>query len=118
MRFVFIPIIAIAFVFLVGFLVMYLWNYTLPVIFGIPPITLWQSMALFFLCKILFGFGGGGPGRGGPPWRGRKAMRRKFERMSEEDKARVRAYMQSRSRCWGDAVEVPERKADDDETIK
>lgn len=115
MRFVLIPIMAIAFVFLVGFLVMQLWNYTLPVLFGISTITLWQAIALFFLCKILFGFGGGGPGKGGPPWR-RKAMRRKFDRMGEEDKARMRAYMRSRSHCWDDGADVPEEKSGDGET--
>ena len=47
MRFVLIPIIAVAFVFLVAFLVMHLWNYTLPVLFGVGIINLWQAMALF-----------------------------------------------------------------------
>lgn len=115
LRFVLIPILAVAFIFLVGFLVMHLWNYTLPVLFGISAINLWQAIALFFLCKILFGFGGGGPKRGGPPWR-RKGMRRKFDQMNEEDKARVRAYMRSRSHCWGDGDDVPEEKDDDGKT--
>ncbi|MFB2119667.1 DUF948 domain-containing protein [Parapedobacter sp. 2B3] len=120
MRFVLIPIIAVAFVFLVGFLIMHLWNYTLPVLFGISAINLWQAIALFFLCKILFGFGGGGPRRGGPRWR-KKAMGRKFDQMNEEDKARVRAYMRSRSHCWEDIgdmpeKEVPEKEAGDGET--
>lgn len=118
MRFVLIPIIAAAFLFAVSFLVMHLWNYTLPVIFGVGTITLWQAMALFFLCKILFGFGGGG-GKGGGPWGRRKAMRQKFDRMSDDEKERVRAYMRSRSHCWGDVDEAPEKKADDvDETLK
>src|SRR5690606_5219752 len=117
LRFVLIPMIAVAFVFLVGFLVMHLWNYTLPVLFGISAIHLWQAIALFFLCKILFGFGGGRPGRGGPPWR-RKAMRRKFARMGEEEKTRLRAYMRSRSRCWEDTAGRPAKKADDGETQK
>jgi len=114
MRFVLIPIIAVAFIFLVAFLVMHLWNYTLPVLFGVGIINLWQAMALFLLCKILFGFGGGGPKRGGPPWR-RKAMGRKFEQMSAEDRARVGAYMRSRSHCWGDVADVPEKKTDGDD---
>lgn len=115
LRFVLIPILAVAFIFLVGFLVMHLWNYTLPVLFGISAINLWQAIALFFLCKILFGFGGGGPKRGGPPWR-RKGMKRKFDQMNEEDRARVRAYMRSRSHCWGDVDDVPEEKDDDGKT--
>ncbi len=105
LRFVFFPIIGIAFLFLVGFLVMQLWNYTLPSLFGIQTINLWQSIALFFLCKLLFGFGGGGPKRGGPGWR-RKIMRgRQFERMSEAEKERVREYMRRRSCGWDDYQE-------------
>lgn len=105
MRFIFFPFIAVAILFLVGFLVMQLWNYTLPALFGISTINLWQAMALFFLCKILFGFGGAGPRRGGPPWRG-KAGWRKFERMSEADKERLGAYMRYRSCHWDDQAET------------
>jgi len=36
--------------------------------------------------------------------------------MNEEDKARVRAYMRSRSHCWGDVDDVPEEKDDDGKT--
>jgi len=114
MRFVLIPIIAVAFIFLVGFLVMHLWNYTLPALFGVGAINIWQAIALFLLCKILFGFGGGGPKRGGAPWR-RKAMARKFGQMSEEDRERMRAYMRSRSHCWEDMVDIPEKKVDGDD---
>lgn len=119
LRFIFIPIIAVAFLFLIGFLLMHLWNYTLPGLLGVGTITLWQAMALFFLCKILFGFGGGGPKRGGSPCRKGNGMRRKFDRMSDEEKARVRAYMRSKFYCWEGVAGTPEKKADDDnETLK
>src|SRR3546814_1780309 len=109
MRFVLFPIIAVAFVFLVGFLVMTLWNHTLPALFGISTLTFWQAVMLFLLCKILFGFGGG-PRNVGPPWR-RKAMQRKYAQMGEDDRARVRAYMRSRSHCWGDDIaDAPEEQ--------
>jgi len=98
-RFVFIPILAIGFLFLVSFVVMHLWNYTLPALFGVSAINLWQSMALFFLCKLLFGFGGGGPKRGGPRWRN-AAMRQKFDRMDESDKERFKAYMRGKWCQW------------------
>jgi hypothetical protein len=118
LRFVFIPIVAVAFLFLIGFLLMHLWNYTLPALLGVGTITLWQAMALFFLCKILFGFGGG-PKGGGGSWRRRKAMRRKFDGMSDDEKARVRAYMRSRSRCWGDVADAPEKMDDNkNDTLK
>ncbi len=103
-RFVFIPIIAVGFLFLISFVVMHLWNYTLPALFGVSTINLWQSMALFALCKLLFGFGGGGPKRGGPrhggPRWNKAAMRRKLDRMDETDKERFKAYMRRKWCNW------------------
>jgi len=109
LRFVFIPVVAVALIFLVGFVIMNLWNYVLPALFGIKPITLWQAMALFFLCKILFGFGGG-PKGGGSPWRER-ARWRKFQQMSEADKARFRAHMRHRSCWWDESDKRPDNRA-------
>ena len=31
-----------------------LWNWIMP-IFGLPQLTIWQSLGLLFLCNILFG---------------------------------------------------------------
>lgn len=46
-----------------GGIVMYLWNWLLPPLFGWPQITLLQGFGLLALCRILFGgFGGGGGG--------------------------------------------------------
>lgn len=42
--------------FLLGFLIMFLWNYLFPVIFGLPAITYWQGVALGLLARLLFGF--------------------------------------------------------------
>lgn len=117
MRFVFFPIIGLAFVFLVSYLVMFLWNHTLPDVLGTQAITFWQAMALFFLCKILFGFGSGGPGGGGPPWK-RRAMRRKFENLSEADKEKIQRYMRNKRCYWGKAdLEPDEINNTDNPTI-
>lgn len=44
-----------------GEVVMNLWNWLLPPIFGWPAITFWQGLGLLALCRILFGgFGGRG----------------------------------------------------------
>lgn len=75
-RFLAIPVIAAAFVLVISFLVMQLWNYTLPSLTGISEITLWQAMALFFLCKILFGFSG--PHKGGKHFR-RDVLRERID---------------------------------------
>lgn len=51
---------AIAFVVLFGFVIMWLWNWLMPEIFGLITITYWQAVGLLILFKILFGgFGGG-----------------------------------------------------------
>jgi len=54
-------ILAVLFGLLVGFLVMYLWNWLMPMLFGLKTITFWQAFGLVVLAKILFGsFGGHG----------------------------------------------------------
>jgi hypothetical protein len=40
--------------FLLGFIVMHLWNWLMPVIFGLPKITYWQGWGLVLLAHILF----------------------------------------------------------------
>ena len=49
-------IVFVVFISLVmGYVVMFLWNMTLPVLFEVPEITFIQSLALLILTKILFG---------------------------------------------------------------
>lgn len=62
----------VAFVILCGFLIMWLWNWLMPGLFGLATITYWQAVGIFILAKFLFGFGGGG-GKGHSPKNGRKA---------------------------------------------
>ncbi|MGB5237283.1 MAG: hypothetical protein WBM43_08665 [Flavobacteriaceae bacterium] len=46
---------------LFGYIVMLLWNWLLPAIFGLGTITFWQAVGIIILAKLLFGgFGGGG----------------------------------------------------------
>jgi len=49
----FIGMIAIAIV-LLGYPLMLLWNWLMPVIFGLPEITFWQAIGLNVLSTILF----------------------------------------------------------------
>jgi sterol desaturase/sphingolipid hydroxylase (fatty acid hydroxylase superfamily) len=44
-----------------GFLVMALWNWLMPLIFGLTEITYWQSFGIVILVKLIFG----ALGRGG-----------------------------------------------------
>ncbi|HML68887.1 MAG TPA: hypothetical protein PKA81_10880 [Clostridia bacterium] len=45
---------------LFGNLIMWLWNWLMPKLFGLPVIGFWEGLGLFLLAKILFGFGGSG----------------------------------------------------------
>lgn len=44
--------------FLLGWVIMLLWNWLMPAIFGLGTITYWQGFGIFFLAKLIFGFGG------------------------------------------------------------
>ena len=38
-----------------GVAVMLLWNWLMPLIFGLPSISFWEAVGLTFLCNLLFG---------------------------------------------------------------
>ncbi|GAA3972524.1 hypothetical protein [Mucilaginibacter dorajii] len=103
-RFIFIPFAVAAFLSLISFVVMQLWNNLLPAILHVSAITFWQAMGIFILCKILFGFGKGGgkPGwaQQGAPWM-RKRMEERFRNMSPEEKEHFKAKMKDRMCDWG-----------------
>ncbi|GAC1303395.1 MAG: hypothetical protein NVSMB24_09330 [Mucilaginibacter sp.] len=97
-RFILIPFAIVAFLTLVGFGVMLLWNELLPPILHVGAITFWQALGIFILCKILFGFGKGGP-KGGTPWM-RHKMAERFKNMTPEEQAKFREKMGQK--CgWG-----------------
>ena len=93
-RFIFIPVGVAAFLSLISFIVMTLWNDLLPGILHVGAITFWQAMGIFVLCKILFGFGKGGH-RGGAPW-WRHKMAERFKNMSPEEREKFKEKMQQR----------------------
>lgn len=45
------------------FAIMLLWNWLMPLLFGLTVVTFWQALGILVLSKILFGGGGHGPGR-------------------------------------------------------
>jgi len=57
--------LAFLFAFLFGWGVMYLWNWLMPEIFGLPRIGYWQAWGLVLLSHILLKGGWGGSGGGG-----------------------------------------------------
>ncbi len=77
------------FVTLGGYLVMHLWNWLLPSLFGWRQITFWQGLGLLALCRILFGgFRLHGPGRSN--LRQRMRMKESCGRMTPEERERFR----------------------------
>ena len=40
---------------LFGFVLMWLWNWLMPEIFGLPKLTYWKAVGLFILSKLLIG---------------------------------------------------------------
>jgi hypothetical protein len=99
---------AIAGILLFGFiggeLVMHLWNWLLPPLFGWRQITFWQAFGLLALCRILFGHHGWrGPGRSNF----RHRMRERCGRMTPEERERFRQAMRER---WGFRPSTSESK--------
>ena len=76
------------FIFLGGKVVQLLWNWLMPLLFGLREVTFWQAVGILALSRILFGgFGRGGGGR----------PRRWDRNMSPEERERFRQRM--RDRC-------------------
>jgi Ca2+/H+ antiporter, TMEM165/GDT1 family len=83
-------VFAALFITVAGFVVMNLWNWLLPGIFGLHLITFRQAIGILILCKILFG--GFRGGRGGHfYWR--RGMMERWEHMSLEERESFRAAM-------------------------
>ena len=77
-----------------GEVVLLLWNWLLPSLFGWKEIGFWQALGILALCRILFG-GLGGHGFHGSNLRRRMAER--WEHMTPEERERFRHGM--RGRC-------------------
>jgi len=65
--------------------VMLLWNWLIPALFGLGAVSFWQALGLLFLCRILFGSFGSWHHRmhRGP---GRHPLPEKWLRMTPEER--------------------------------
>lgn len=82
---------AILFLAVFTFVLMRLWNWLMPALFGWHLITFWQALGLLVLSKILFGgFRGSGAYRN-RYWRGR--MMERWEQMTPEEREKFRDAM-------------------------
>jgi hypothetical protein len=96
---------AIVFAAVFGWVVMSLWNWLMPNLFGLHLITYWQALGLLILAKILFG---GFRGRPGHHMQWRHRMMERWEKMSPEEREKLRQSMRARCGPFGSPAE--ERK--------
>jgi hypothetical protein len=87
-----------------GLVVMSLWNWLMPALFGWRVITYWQAVALFLLSKILFG---GFRGRGGYRGHWRRRMMERWEQMTPEEREKFREGMHGRCGHFPPAATEP-----------
>jgi MFS family permease len=95
-----------------GEIVMHLWNWLLPPLFGWRQITFWQALGLLLLCRILFGgLGWHGSGRSSLRWRMEERCKTRMEErcknMTPEERERFRQRMRER---WGFGPSTGENK--------
>lgn len=92
------PPAVVLFIAICGEVVMHLWNWLLPMLFGWRQITFWQALGLLVLCRILFGgFGGHGSDRS----HSRRRKAEQWERMTPEEREKFRQSMRSRCGPFG-----------------
>jgi hypothetical protein len=80
-----------------GEVVMHLWNWNLPAVFGWRQITFWQALGLFALCRLLFGDLGMRSHRSNAGKRIRERMEERYAAMTPEERERARQSW--RGRC-------------------
>jgi hypothetical protein len=84
--------------------VMNLWNWLMPALFGWRLITFWQAVGVLILSKILFGGFRGRPGRH-MFWRHR--MMERWEHMTPEEREKFRQAVRGRCGSFGPPAAEP-----------
>lgn len=82
------PVVFAIFIWIGGEVVMHLWNWLLPALFGLRQVTFWQALGLLALCRILFG--GFGLHGGGPRSNIRRRIAERWEQMTPEEREKCR----------------------------
>jgi hypothetical protein len=95
---------AALFVTVFGVVVMSLWNWLMPALFGWHLINFWQAVGILVLSKILFGGFRGHPGRH-LYWRRR--MMERWEQMTPEEREKFRQGMRGRCGPFGPPAAEP-----------
>jgi hypothetical protein len=109
-KLVFIPMAILGmalFIAIGGEVVLHLWNWLTPELFGWRQITFWQAVGLLALCRILFGgLGLHGSARSNV----RRRMEERYKHLTPEERERFRQGMRSR---WGCGPSTGESKGND-----
>jgi len=95
---------AVLFAVVFSFVVMSLWNWLMPALFGWHVISFWQAVGVLVLSKILFGGFRGGPGHD-RHWRHR--MMERWEQMTPEEREKFRASVRGRCGPFGPPAAEP-----------
>jgi Ca2+/H+ antiporter, TMEM165/GDT1 family len=90
---------AVLFIAVAGFVVMRLWNWLTPALFGWHMIGFWQAIGILVLSKILFG---GFRGDAGHHRRCRGRMMERWEQMTPEERGKFRESMRGSCGSFGE----------------
>jgi hypothetical protein len=83
----------VGFIVLGGEIVLHLWNWLLPPLFGWHTITFWQALGILLLCRILFGgFGFHGSGNSAA----RRRAKERCANLPAEERERFRQRVRER----------------------
>ena len=85
------PPAMVVFLAICGEIVMHLWNWLLPALFGCHAIGFWQALGLLVLCRMLFG--GWGHNNGD---RSHRVKAGRWECMTPEQREKFRQEMRNR----------------------
>jgi hypothetical protein len=84
-----------------GTLIVALWNWLMPNLFGLPMINFSQALGLFVLCRILTGGLRFGNGSGSGHWAAKREMMQNWRNMSSEEREQMKQEWKTdwRERC-------------------
>ena len=101
-------LIAVLILAVLSLVVMGLWNWLMPALFGWHAITYWQALGILILSKILFG---GFRGRPGPPAYWRHRMMQRWAHMTPEEREKFRESWKGRCGPWRETTAEPRAHA-------
>jgi hypothetical protein len=87
-------VVVALFIAIFSFVVMALWNWLMPALFGWQLVSYWQAMGILVLSKILFG---GFRGRPGSPWHWRQRVMERWIQMTPEEREKFRQGLEKRA---------------------